>query len=57
MVGTLLNLSLEGFAGRGLGCVMLLGLGLFPHHFPTIILSVAFSFYTHREDLALGAIP
>lgn len=57
MVWVLLNLLLEGFAGRGLGCVVLLGLGLFCHCFPTIFLSVAFSFYTHREDLALGAIP
>lgn len=56
MVGALLNLFLESFAGRGLGCVMLLGLGLFPPHFSTIFLSVAFSFYTHREGLIQGVI-
>lgn len=34
----LLNVLLEGFAGRGLGYVMLLGLGLFSLHFPIIFL-------------------
>lgn len=57
MGGMLLNLLLEGSAGKGLGWVVLLGLGLFLLCFPTIFLSVAFSFYTHRESLAQGMIP
>lgn len=51
--------SLSGsFAGRGLGCMMLLGLGLFPPpRFPSIFLPVAASFYAYREALAQGVIP
>lgn len=33
------------------------GFGSVPLHFPTVFLSVAFSFYTHREGLVQGVIP
>lgn len=48
MVGVVLNLFLEDLAGRGLGCGMLLGLGL------VLLCFSAISFYTHREGLAQG---